>query len=175
MPPHHNPHIPIKFFRDYRWSQGTPIGIDEIPTPVPPAPTGHYFKFIPLTPGLRVEQYANTGQFLQICHDPADQITGTQKHRWHSPAGEEGAIHLDAAGKVVFYEKYTFLSHDNPPLVRAEIYTADGRLLATHEPQRITQYDEDIYVRDALGKLKVILHHRGINHDPCEIHEEWSQ
>lgn len=163
---------PAEYYEDYRWSNGQPLGIGRMDKP---RMGNAFFKFIRSQTGVRVEHYDARRAFIGICHDPADRELGDRKIAWREEPMKGGAVRLDASGRVRTYERYFILSKDEPPQVKAEIYNADGRLIATHTPRRLSETAEDIYVTDRLGKLKVILHHRGINKgEPCEIHEEWS-
>ena len=164
---------PAQYFRDYHWHHGIPAGDDPIESP---RPGEGYFKFI--TPNLRprVEQYDANGAFVRICYDPAERDKHARKIRWHEDNNHMGAVCLDTDGRVIRYEKYLFLSHDEPSLVRAEIYTADGRLIEIHTPARVGTDGQDIAVTDALGKLRVILHHRELSKgEPAKITEEWTE
>jgi hypothetical protein len=164
---------PVEYYKDYRWSKGTPVGIDQ--SAKPPVAAG-FFRFIRLANGVRVEQYDARRAFIGVCHDPSDREAGERKIKWEDGSVVCGAARVDAIGCVRTYEVYTVLAPGNPPQVKAEIYTADGRLIETHTPRRFSDTAEDIHVTDRLGKPKVILHHRGIDKgEPYDIEEEWAE
>lgn len=172
--------VDASYFQDYRWGKdrrspvGRPIGVP----PVDPAQTGNgFFKFIRLGNGDRVEQYDRQGRFVQIIYDPADADRGTRKLQYQRDGRTAAAVRVDENGVVRTRETYSFLSSPEEPLplVKAEVYNADGRLLEIHTPQRVGPTAEDIHVTDVLGKLKVILHHDQLDKgEPVRIQEEWS-
>lgn len=60
------------------------------------------------------------------------------------------------------------------PLVAVRVENAAGDLIARHEPRRISDDAYDIYVTDAEGTLRVILHHSDVSRgEPYTIREEW--
>jgi len=169
------------FFQDYRWVKdsrfptGRPVGVGPLD---PPQIGAGFFKFIRLADGDRVEQYNQRGRFVRIVHDPADGHPGTRKLRFQDKGITVAAVTVDDRGVVVTREAYSYLSDPNEalPLVKSEVYNADGRLLETHTPRRVGPAAEDIHVTDGLGKLKVIIHHEEMDKSkPVKGWEEWPQ
>lgn len=154
---------------------GRPVGEGSID----PAQTADgFFKFIPLEDGDRVEQYDDVGRFVRIIHDPADGDRGTRKLRYQDGGQTVAAVRVDESGAVRIREMYTLLSDPGErfPLVKSEVYNADGRLLEIHTPNRVGPAAEDIYVTDVLGKLKVILHHEQLDKcEPVSIRAQWAE
>ena len=169
------------FFQDYRWVKdsrfptGRPVGVGPLD---PPQIGAGFFKFIRLADGDRVEQYNQRGRFVRIVHDPADGHPGTRKLRFQDKGITVAAVTVDDRGVVVTREAYSYLSDPNEalPLVKSEVYNADGRLLETHTPRRVGPAAQDIHVTDGLGKLKVIIHHEEMDKSkPVKGWEEWPQ
>ncbi|MCD4670479.1 MAG: hypothetical protein K8S14_08535, partial [Actinomycetia bacterium] len=167
------------FFLDYRWVKdsrfpaGRPVGVGAID---PEQADGGMFKFVCLGDGERVEQYDDRKRFVRIIHDPSDRNCGTRKLNYHEEGRSVAAVRVDEIGVVLIRETYSFLSgpDDRFPLVKAEIYNADGRLLEVHTPKSVGPAAQDIYVTDAIGKVKVILHHEHLDKgEPVTIREEW--
>ena len=66
--------------------------------------------------------------------------------------------------------------NDPHPLVKVEVFNADGRLLEAHTPKRVGPDGEDIYVADGLGKLKVVIHCREMDKgEPVKGWQEWPE
>lgn len=161
------------YYRDYHWSRKGPVG--DHPLPVPPT-DADYFKFVRLASDVRVEQYNARGEFVRICYDPSDYADYARKLFGERDGNRQTALCLDADGCVMRYEKYTFLTDGAQPLVRAEIYTPDGRLIETHIPKEVPPDGQDIAVTDGLGKPRLILHHRGLSKGaPVDISQEWAE
>jgi len=162
-----------RYFEDYRWRKGEPVGIDAINKP---AKGKSFFRFIAVKGGVRVEQYDKDGCFERICHDPKDSHFGERKRRCQVNGETIAAFHIDQDGRVVAYERYFILSKRQPITVRCEVYNADGRLLEIHTPKSVSETAQDIVVTDCLGKLEVILHHAEMDKgEPCSISEDWSE
>jgi len=169
------------FFQDYRWVKdsrfptGRPVGVGPLD---PPQIGAWFFKFIRLTEGDRVEQYNQRGRFVCIVHDPADGNHGTRKLRFQDKGIAVAAAGIDDRGVVLMREAYTYLSDPNEPLplVKTEVYNADGRLIETHTPRRVGPAAQDIHVTDGLGKLKVIIHQEELDKgEPVKGWEEWAE
>ena len=59
-------------------------------------------------------------------------------------------------------------------LQNVRIETKDGELIAIHTVYRVSKDAYDIHVKDANGKLRVILHHSDVGRaEPNTIEEEW--
>ena len=160
-----------KYFEDYKWSSGRPVGIKELENAVAGKA---YFKFIPQSEGVVVEQFDEQGRFIRLCHDPSD--IEFKEEKFESLVNNTFKIRKRKDGSVAIYEKYTFLNEErgDNALVLAEIYNSQGRLIETHEDKRISDTAVDVYVRDVLGKLKVIIHHTETDKgEPYKIREEY--
>ena len=160
-----------KYFKDYQWSNRTPVGVKELAAPL--AGKG-YFKFVDVDNGTCVERYNKQSQFECLCHHPSDHIF---KPEWKKErVGDDAAIVLDSSGCVVRHEKYSSLSDScgDEPLVNADIFSAEGRLLESHEVKKVSENAYDIFVKDGLGKPKGIIHHSDVgSSEPITIKEEW--
>ena len=158
-------------FADYRWSRGEPQGISLIENSAGVA----HFRLLEVDGGVRVEQFDAVGKFVRLVTCPQDrQVAGTTHE---VSADRRHKIRRAADGTVRFYEEYEWpdgvYREDTYPHVR--VYNEHGRLIAQHRPQRISASAWDIHVLDALGKLRVVLHHTHVDGSaPCTITEEWT-
>ncbi len=162
----------VRWFEDYHWSNRSPAGVSEHQA----RPEGiDCFMFTTTETGLFVEEYDGAGHFVRLCHTPQDHHFDPTWHREESVDGLS-RVFRDAKGRVVRHEAYepTGESCSSIPLMRGRIYSGDGRLLAVHEPSRLSETACDIRVTDAAGKLRVVLHHSDIDRgEPVTIHEDW--
>ena len=157
-------------YADYMWSKGKPKGISPLEDP-----SGHaHFRCFEVEGGMRVEQFDGAGKFLRLVHCPQDrQYAGTT---YELSDDHTHKVVRAASGTVRFYEEYTWPGglFDENVYPQVKTYNAEGRLIAEHRPTQVAEDAWDIYVLDALGKLRVILHHTDVKGgEPCTITEEW--
>lgn len=164
----------MAWFEDYRWSNRKPVGVHKHDTP-PQGATR--YAFVLTAAGNCVEEYDGEGHFVRLCYCPQDDYFDPT---WQRDQAEDGSSRLfrDDDGCVVRFETYepTGVSCGSVPILLTRIYNADGRLLELHEETLVSDTAYDIYVRDATGKLKGVIHHSHVDRgEPYTISEEWPE
>jgi hypothetical protein len=159
------------FFADYQWSQNKPQGLAPIDDPI----GKKHFLLMDVEGGVRVEEFDEHGKFTRLAYCPQDDIfTGTT---YKNSTDHRHRIRRAPDGSVRFYEQYEWPDgvYSENAYPKVKVFNEHGRLTAEHHPQRVSETAWDIHVFDALGKLRVVLHHTNVGQtEPCTIREEYA-
>ena len=160
------------FFADYKWVRGKPKGTSPMDDPA----GIEHFRILSVDGGVRLEQFDGEGKFVRLVHCPQDrEIAGTS---YETSDDHLHKVRRSDDGAVRFYDEYEWpngvYSDDVYPKVK--VFNEHGRLIARHQPMRVSGSAWDIHVFDALGKQRVVLHHTDVGvAEPCTISEEWME